>query len=164
MKLSQVKALLPNLNQVSFRLENGQFVPEHFHVTEVGMITKHFIDCGGTIRNEKTVNFQLWSANDFDHQLKPARLLKIIELSEHKLGIEDAEVEVEFQSETIGKYGLSFDGSQFVLENKTTACLASDHCGIPQNAVSETSVKPKIRLSELTSSSNPCCTPGGGCC
>lgn len=164
MKLSQVKALLPTLNQVAFRLENGQFVPDHFHVTEVGMITKHFIDCGGTIRNEKAVNFQLWSANDFDHQLKPAKLLKIIELSEDKLGIEDAEVEVEFQSETIGKYGLGFDGTHFVLQNKKTACLASDHCGIPQNGAAFTLEKPKVRLSELTNPSSACCTPGGGCC
>jgi len=34
-------------------LENGTMVPEHFHVTEVGVVTKHFIDCGGTVRNER---------------------------------------------------------------------------------------------------------------
>ena len=41
MKLSQVKALLPTLENVTFKLENGFFVPEHFHVTEVGMVTKN---------------------------------------------------------------------------------------------------------------------------
>ena len=87
MKLSQIKALLPTLENVTFKLENGIFVPEHFHVTEVGVITKHFIDCGGAIRNEKVVNFQLWNANDFEHRLKPTKLLKIIKLSEEKLGI-----------------------------------------------------------------------------
>jgi hypothetical protein len=39
-------------------------VPEHFHVTEVGVVTKDFIDCGGTVRHEKVANFQLWDAND----------------------------------------------------------------------------------------------------
>ena len=58
MKLSQVKALLPTLENVTFKLENGSFVPEHFHVTEVGMVIKNFIDCGGVIRTEKTVNSQ----------------------------------------------------------------------------------------------------------
>jgi hypothetical protein len=82
MKLSQVKALLPTLENVSFKLENGTFVPEHFHVTEVGMVTKNFIDCGGVIRTEKTVNLQLWNADDFEHRLKPAKLLNIIKLSE----------------------------------------------------------------------------------
>src|SRR5690554_96055 len=131
MKLSQVKALLPTLENVTFKLENGSFVPEHFHVTEVGMITKNFIDCGEVIRTEKTVNFQLWNADDFEHRLKPAKLLNIIKLSEEKLGIEDAEIEVEYQSATIGKYGLAFDGTNFILQNKTTACLAQDACGIP---------------------------------
>src|SRR5688572_27998685 len=113
MRLSQIKTLLPTLDNVAFILENGTFVPEHFHVTEIGMVTKHFIDCGGTIRTEKKVNFQLWNANDLDHRLKPAKLLNIIELSEKKLGIEDAEIEVEYQRETIGKYGLGFDNDRF---------------------------------------------------
>lgn len=157
MKLSQVKALLPTLENVAFKLENGTLVPEHFHVTEVGMVTKNFIDCGGTIRNEKTVNFQLWNANDFDHRLKPTKLLKIIELSEKQLGIDDAEIEVEYQSETIGKYALAFDGTNFILQNKTTACLAQDACGIP-------SEKAKKNLSELSVNKNASCTTGGGCC
>lgn len=154
MKLSKIKEILPALDNVEFQLENGTFVPEHFHVTEVGVITKHFIDCGGTIRNEKVVNFQLWNANDFEHRLKPTRLLNIIKLSEEKLGIEDAEIEVEYQSETIGKYDLSFNGKAFVLKNKTTACLAQDACGIPAE-------KQQVKLSELN---NACCTPNSECC
>ena len=157
MKLSQVKALLPTLENVTFKLENGSFVPEHFHVTEVGMITKNFIDCGGVIRTEKTVNFQLWNADDFEHRLKPAKLLNIIKLSEEKLGIEDAEIEVEYQSETIGKFGLAFDGTNFILQNKRTACLAQDACGIPSEKV-------KKNLNELSINQNASCTPGGGCC
>jgi len=47
MKLSQIKEILPNLENVAFQLEDGTFVPEHFHVTEVGQIAKNFIDCGG---------------------------------------------------------------------------------------------------------------------
>ena len=124
MKLSEVKQILPTLENVEFQLENGAFVPEHFHVTEVGMINKNFIDCGGVIRSEKVVNFQLWNADDFEHRLKPNKLLTIIKLSEDKLGIEDFDIEVEYQSETIGKYDLEFNGKTFILKNKTTACLA----------------------------------------
>jgi len=157
MKLSQVKALLPTLDNVAFKLENGTFVPEHFHVTEVGTVTKKFIDCGGTIRNEKTVYFQLWNTNDFDHRLKPTKLLNIIELSEKQLGIEDAEIEIEYQSDTIGKYALAFDGTNFIMRSKTTACLAQDQCGIPQE-------KQKIKLSELQTAQTSCCSPNSGCC
>lgn len=157
MKLSHVKAFLPTLENVTFKLENGSFVPEHFHVTEVGMVTKKFIDCGGVIRTEKTVNFQLWNADDFEHRLKPAKLLSIIQLSEEKLGIEDAEIEVEYQSETIGKYSLAFDGTNFILQNKTTACLAQDACGIPAE-------KAKKNIAESSANQNSSCIPGSGCC
>lgn len=157
MKLSQVKLILPTLNELKFKLEDGTIVPAHFHITEVGMVSKLFIDCGGTIRTEKRVNFQLWSANDVDHQLMPNKLLQIIELSEQKLGIEDQEIEVEYQSATIGKYALAFDGSFFLLQNTQTACLAEDQCGIPPQ-------KQKINLAEITSTPAACCTPGSNCC
>lgn len=158
MNLEAIKKILPTLTDVAFQLEDGTFVPEHFHVTEVGQITKNFIDCGGVIRTEKVVNFQLWNADDYEHRLKPAKLLHIIQLSEEKLGIENAPIEVEYQSTTIGKYDLDFNGQHFILKNKKTACLAEDACGIPQ-----AKAKPKIKLSQL-GNTNSCCTPGDGCC
>ncbi|RKR05819.1 hypothetical protein C8C83_5170 [Flavobacterium sp. 90] len=157
MKLSDIKRILPTLENVEFQLENGTFVPEHFHVTEVGMISKNFIDCGGVIRHEKAVNFQLWNADDYEHRLKPTKLLNIITLSEEKLNIEDLEIEVEYQSETIGRYDLEFNGKNFILKSKTTACLAQDACGIP-------SQKQKISLTQLLTDSGSSCSPDGGCC
>jgi hypothetical protein len=155
MKLSEIKKLLSIAETVSFELQDGTMVPENFHVTEVGVVTKHFIDCGGTVRNEKVANFQLWDASDFDHRLKPQKLLNIIELSENVLGMEDLEIEVEYQLNTIGKFDLDFDGKHFVLVSKKTACLASDACGIPQE-------KMKVSLSEIQNQNT--CKPGGGCC
>lgn len=156
MKLSEIKELLPTLTDVNFQLPDNSMVPVHFHITEVGEITKHFIDCGGTVRNEKVANFQLWDANDTDHRLKPEKLLNIINLSERVLGLEDLEIEVEYQGATIGKYDLEFNGINFLLVAKTTNCLASDKCGIPQD-------KLKVSLSELNKSNNTC-EPGGKCC
>lgn len=155
MRLSEIKNKLNQLEKIAFQLPNGEFVPNHFHVTEVGKISRHFIDCGGTVRNEEVVNFQLWDANDYDHRLHPEKLLDIIKLSERVLGIDDLEVEVEYQGNTIEKFGIDFDGKNFLLTNKQTDCLAKDKCGLPEE-------KPKIKLSELTSA--PTCTPGGGCC
>lgn len=155
MKLSEIKTILTTLDNVEFELEDGTFVPEHFHVTEVGIITKDFIDCGGTIRHDKVVNFQLWDANDFEHRLKPGKLLKIIQLSEDKLGIGDHEIEVEYQGQTIGKYDLDFNGKNFVLVSKATACLANDACGIPPE-------NQKYTLVQVADGNS--CTPGGGCC
>lgn len=156
MKVSEVKEVLARLNNVEFQLENGKFVPEHFHVTEVGIVGKKFIDCGGVIRNEEVANFQLWDADDYEHRLKPFKLLKIIQLSEEKLGIADLEIEVEYQNDTIGKYDLGFNGQHFILKNKTTACLAQDACGIPAE-------KMKVNLSKLQANQG-ICTPNSGCC
>jgi len=155
MKLSEIKDILATAEGVNFKMENGDAVPEHFHVTEVGIITKDFIDCGGTVRHEKVANFQLWDANDFEHRIKAEKLLNIIALSEKILGMEDSEIEVEYQAETIGKYDLGYDGANFLLIAKKTACLAMDKCGVPEE-------KQKIKLVNLASGSS--CTPGGGCC
>ena len=155
MKLSEVKLALNQLETIGFQLPNGETVPSHFHVTEVGKITKNFIDCGGTVRNEEVVNFQLWNANDYDHRLHPEKLLNIIELSEKVLKIEDSEIEVEYQAETIGKFGLDFNGKNFLLTTKETDCLAKENCGVPEE-------KAKVQLAGLNDEA--CCTPGGGCC
>lgn len=153
MKLSEIKTILEDVKAVNFKLADGTSVPNHFHVTEVGLVTKNFIDCGGTVRTETVVNFQLWNADDFDHRLKPKRLLDIIALSEKILHSTDYQIEVEYQEKTIGKYDLDFDGTDFVLVNKQTACLALDQCGIPP-------AKQKVELSEISNS----CPPGSGCC
>lgn len=157
MTLEEIKKILPTVNNVEFQLENGEFVPKHFHVTEIGMVTKNFIDCGGTIRTEEKVNFQLWNADDYEHRLKPGKLLHIITLSEEKLGIRDFEIEVEYQDSTIGKYDLEFNGKYFILKNKLTACLAQDACGIPPQ-------KQKLSLSELSKDQKISCSPNSGCC
>ena len=154
MKLSQIKANLKIAETVRFRLENGTEVPDHFHVTEVGVMIKKFIDCGGAVRNEKIVNFQLWHANDLEHRLKPQKLLNIISLSEKLLDIEDLEVEVEYQSQTIGRYDIKFDGKYFILIAKKTNCLAPDQCGV-------TIEKETIQVSE---NEKTYCLPNSNCC
>lgn len=156
MKLKDFKTKSIGLEQISFQLPDGTMVPSHFHVTEVGSVTKNFIDCGGTIRIEKVVNFQLWEANDYDHRLNSQKLLSIIKLSEEKLGLSDEEIEVEYQGNTIGKYGIAIDGDKFLLTSLTTDCLAKDKCGIPAE-------KLKVSLSSSTSEKRGC-TPGSGCC
>ncbi|MDA0719519.1 MAG: DUF6428 family protein [Bacteroidetes bacterium] len=156
MELSEIKLALSQVDQVIFTQPDGNRVPAHFHVTEVGIVTKHFIDCGGTERKESVVNFQLFTATDYDHRLSAQKLRSIIELSEEKLGMENLPIEVEYQGDTIGKYGLEFQDGVFVLTSTQTDCLAKDKCGIPEE-------KPRIRLSAISAKERTC-TPGSGCC
>ena len=155
MKISEMKQALAGLTAVSFRLPDGTTLPAHFHVTEVGLVSKHFIDCGGVERRETVANFQLWEAGDYDHRLAPQKFLHILNLSERLLGSEDLDIEVEYQQATIGKFGLSFDGTTFQLSPKQTACLAQDACGIPA-AQPQLLALPQLQMAA--------CTPGGGCC
>jgi hypothetical protein len=155
MKLSEIKNYLNKLEKIAFQLPDGSLVPKHFHVTEVGKVTKHFIDCGGTIRNEEVVNFQLWEAADYDHRLHPEKLIHIIELSEKTLHIGDLEIEVEYQGKTIEKYDVGFDGTTFLLETKQTDCLAKDKCNVPEP-------KRKVVVEKLQATNS--CAPNSGCC
>lgn len=157
MKLSAFKQHLDQVSQLNFVQPNGHFVPRHFHITEAGLTTKHFIDCGGTVRTEKTISFQVWTANDFEHRLEPQKLKKIIAIAEPLFGNEDLDIEMEYQTETISRFGLDFDGHKFLMTAKQTDCLAKDHCGIPPE-------KLKRNLSDLQTTQSSCYTPGGGCC
>ena len=148
MKISEVKKALETLEVVNFKLPDGSTLPPHFHVTEVGLVTKHFIDCGGTERTETVANFQLWEAGDYDHRLAPQKFLHILNLCGKVLANDDHEIEVEYQQSTIGKFGLTFDGTDFILTNKQTACLAQDACGIPEKPAQKSA----------------CCAPASGCC
>ncbi|MDP5082491.1 MAG: DUF6428 family protein [Winogradskyella sp.] len=156
MTLSEIKLKLKQLDKIAFRLPSGVLVPNHFHVTEVGKISKHFIDCGGKERKEEVINFQLWEANDYDHRLHPEKLLNIIELSERILNLDDLEIEVEYQGDTIGKYNLDFDGGHFLLTSKNTACLALEDCGLPEQIFG-------VQKAEQTKLSSGC-KPNSGCC
>jgi len=156
MKISEFKACINNLDELLFTLPNEKKIPPHFHLTEMGVNSKKFIDCGNELRTENKVVFQLWEADDFEHRLHPSKLLKIIESTEKILEPEDWEIEVEYQSDTIGKYGLDFSDGKFVLAALHTDCLAKDKCNIP-------AAKPRINIKDLQNA-NSCCTPGGRCC
>ena len=157
MKLSQFKTHLDNVSQLNFVRPNGSLVPRHFHITEAGLTTKNFIDCGGTVRSEKTISLQVWTANDVAHRLEPQKLKKIIALAEPLFGNEDLDIEIEYQTETISRFGLNFNGTNFLLTPKQTDCLAKDHCGIPPE-------KMQAGVSEMQNNQTSCCAPGSGCC
>jgi hypothetical protein len=154
MKISEFLYALSGLESLVITNENGQPIPAHFHVTEVGQTTKNYIDCGGTVREDKCISMQLWLAEDVDHRLSPQKLASIILQAANLWNQEDLPIEMEYQENTIGRYDLSLNNGVFKLLTKQTACLAPDQCGIPD-------AKQKVQLSELTSTT---CKPGSGCC
>ena len=153
MKLSTFKKTLSELDTLKFQLPDGHFVPAHFHITEVGNLTRNYIDCGGIVRQENKLSIQLWVASDNDHRLKPDKVLDILKLAEKQFELSNIDVEVEYQQSTIGRFKLAFDGSVYQLINTHTTCLALDTCGISQE-------KPRVRLTPKGLS----CNPESNCC
>lgn len=157
MKLSELRSRLNEVNDLIVLEPNNKPVSAHFHITEAGLTTKHFIDCGGTIRKEHYVSFQLWVAEDVDHRLSGRKLEGIINKALPLFEGIDPEVEVEYQQETIGRFGLEWAGGALRLSTKQTDCLAKDVC-VPD------SLKPKAGLAETIAKQEAACTPGSGCC
>ncbi len=157
MNLSEFKQHLDKLSAIQFIQPDGNFIPAHFHITEAGLTTKHFIDCGGTVRVHKTANFQVWVANDTAHRLAPQKLKKIIAIAEPLFGAEDLEVEIEYQIGTIGRFGLGFNGHEFLLTVTQTDCLAKSECATPEK-------QRALTVIAMQTDDAACCTPGGGCC
>ncbi len=121
--------------KMHWMLPDKGFVPEHYHITEVGRLQKDFIDCGGTIRTLASCLLQIWVADDLDHRLQATTLVKIMEIAGPVLKSDDLPVEVEYEEGTISQYPVAGvevapAGLLFYLGTKHTACLAPEKCGV----------------------------------
>lgn len=158
MNLSEVKLHLKNASTVAFTLPDGSLVPGNCDVTEIGKITKDFIEGTGTTHKETVATLRLRNTNDGDYRLTPEKMLHMIQFSQEKLGLQDSlEVDVEYQGITIGNYGLGLDGTSFVLISKTMDGLPKEPGGIP-------SAPPKIKVKEFPITAGSSCSPGSEYC
>lgn len=139
MNLSELRAVLLSAPEalVRFRLPDGTRSALHAHITEVGLITKSFVDCGGTVRRTSYCLLQSWVADDFEHRLRAGKLLSIIDKAGPLLGQGDLPVELEHQLEYATQFRLSSadvtqDEVTVTLSGKETACLAPEKCCPPQ--------------------------------
>lgn len=129
-------ALLAGPDQpLHLMLPDGDFVPAHFHITEVGRVQKDFIDCGGTARSAVTCLLQVWVAHDTEHRLVAGKLADILKLAAPLLKTDDLAVEVEYERDAVSQFPIAAAemtpmGVLFHLGRKHTDCLAPDKCGI----------------------------------
>lgn len=143
MKFSTFKAALaenPNCT-LALLLPNGESLPAHFHITEVGRTEKKFVDCGGKIRDLALVSLQVWVAADVNHRLAAGKLDAIFDKASALLGGDDPEMQVECQESTIGLFAIEDVGVEngslvFTLANRHTACLALEVC-VPESSEEE---------------------------
>lgn len=163
MNLTELKSGLqahPDLN-VLIALPDGGRIPAHYHVTEIGQVTKRFIDCGGTIRTSETCVLQTYfgSPRDDGHRLTAGKLSHILDLAQLILSSGELPVEVEYEDGVISQFPLAgftagAGGLVLQLGLKHTDCLAKDRCGLGGEA-------------DAAEETGRCCVgaaAGGGCC
>src|SRR3954468_91630 len=109
MKLSDLRAVLEKHPATfpRFVLPDGDLIPAHAHVTEVGHVAKNFIDCGGMTGRTETVLLQTHVGNDIDHRLRSDRFAKILALGERVVPEQNLPVEVEYDCCVVGRYPVS---------------------------------------------------------
>ena len=135
MTLAQLKTHLakhPKLN-IRFILPSGEHIPAHAHVTEVALIDKKFVDCGGTFRTDSTCRLQTWVAEDLDHRLDAGTLLRILNKAGSFLPNDQLGVDVEHELEFITQFPIASAepfGNELVLTLavRHTDCLAKEKC------------------------------------
>jgi hypothetical protein len=167
MKIQSFLQTLAAMSELRWALPDGSLVPAHAHVTEVALMTRRFVDCGGTHRMERRIQLQLWVANDVDHRLEPPKLLRIIRETEAWMEWDNHEVEIEYQGKTIERYGVEIMEGVLALQPLQTNCLAQDRCGLPileetsnlTRTVEEAVPQPKSQAPVVGR-----CKPGSGCC
>jgi hypothetical protein len=161
MNLSELKTLLAEHRDktVRFVLPTGGKVPPHAHVTEVALIDKKFIDCGGTFRTESLCRLQTWVQDDTDHRLAAGKLLGILAKSASFIHDDALEVEVEHEAPFISQFPIArgeADGATLALHLgiKHTDCLAQELC-LPPKLTGLAGFKPLAAVPQTA-----CC--GGG--
>jgi hypothetical protein len=151
MKLSDLRAVLEKYpdSQPRFVLPDGDYIPAHAHVTEVGHVAKNFIDCGGVTGKSETVLLQTHVGQDTDHRLKSNRFAKILQLGERVLPHDRLEVEVEYDCCVVAQYpvadvkpaGKYLD---VILDKRHTQCLARER--------------------QKAATADACCATAAACC
>jgi len=153
MKLSDLRSVLekhPN-TLPRFVLPDGDFIPPHAHVTEVGHVVINFIDCGGVMGKSETVLLQTHVGQDVDHRLKTDRFAKILQLGGKILPNDQLEVEVEYDCCVVAQYPVSEvkpagEHLDVILGRRRTQCLAQQ------------------RQKDAGVTADACCAPAAACC
>jgi hypothetical protein len=132
-----------------FVLPNGDCIPAHAHVTEVGHVVRNFIDCGGLTGKEEKVVLQTHVGNDADHRLRSDRFAKILQLGSRVIPSADLDVDVEYDCCVVAQYPIAEitpDGEHLnlILQRGRTQCRARER-GDTETAVG-------------------CCTTSVACC
>ena len=114
-----------------FVLPDGDYIPAHAHVTEVGHLVRTFIDCGGLSGKEEKVLLQTHVGSDTDHRLRSDRFAKILQLGNRVISSADLDVDVEYDCCVVAQYPIAEATSDsehlnLILGRSRTQCRARE--------------------------------------
>src|SRR5437660_12191338 len=114
-----------------FVLPDGDYIPAHAHVTEVGYVVRNFIDCGGLTGMQEKVVLQTHVGTDADHRLRSDRFAKILHLGNRMFSDTDLDIDVEYDCCVVAQYPISearVEGEHLnlILQRGRTQCRASE--------------------------------------
>jgi hypothetical protein len=114
-----------------FVLPDGDYIPAHAHVTEVGYVVRNFIDCGGVTGKEEKVVLQTHVGNDADHRLRSDRFAKILRLGDRVIPSADLDVDVEYDCCVVAQYPIAEaapvgEHLNLILQRGRTQCRARE--------------------------------------
>jgi len=114
-----------------FVLPDGDCIPAHAHVTEVGHVVRNFIDCGGLTRKEEKVVLQTHVGSDKDHRLRSDRFAKILRLGNRLIPSADLDVDIEYDCCVVAQYPIAEatpegDHLNLILRRGRTQCRARE--------------------------------------
>jgi hypothetical protein len=143
-------ALEANRNRFPrFVLPNGDYIPAHAHITEVGHLVRNFIDCGELSGKEEKVVLQMHVGDDTDHRLRSDRFAKILRLGKRVIPTANLDVDVEYDCCVVAQYpiaGTKPDGEHLnlILQRGRTQC--------------------RVRERRQNETAAACCATSAACC
>jgi Family of unknown function (DUF6428) len=114
-----------------FVLPDGDRIPAHAHITEIGHVIKNFVDCGGLTGKEEKVLLQTHVGDDKEHRLRSDRLARILQLGNRVLPSPNLDVVVEYDCCVVAQYPIAEAVSaghylDLILQRAKTQCRARD--------------------------------------
>ncbi|GAB1858186.1 DUF6428 family protein [Flavobacteriaceae bacterium MHTCC 0001] len=146
-----------------FEYSEGVFVGANYHITEVKHVAIDAVDCGAGTDSWKETIIQLWESPKEAGKIEYMSVLKALGIL-NKVGrmkpfVLEAEVKFEYSNDTfhtaqlfVNDFEIRNNNLIFKLAVEKTDCKAKEACGIAET------------VENVASTSEACCSPGGGCC
>lgn len=80
-------------------LPNGELIPEHFHISEIGKVDKTFVDVSNTQREVHICVLKVWVGHDVEYRLIKSKLNALLSRA-RSIYADNSPMAIEYGNET----------------------------------------------------------------